>query len=344
MKNSYVVPLRSVLLFPILSITVAMADESPVRCYPVSDKGRIQLNVPVSWTDQFQQANSYMPPTIFLSQKSGASWKALITPIGSIKKDNCALSADEIRNQVKQSANQAASQAVEKSIDVIELKGVSGSGYYFSATDRAPKPGGFKHLTQGIIPVGELLVSFTILTNEGQQKAVTEVLSVLKSAKYVIADKLTSMTDIPIPGEGWSIEVESPALSEKKESREDGNYVFNAGSERFNLSLFVEQPQGAGKTHEDCYGFYWPQASRNPRIVKVSVVASHSDKYYRVQYDTITEFAGRQVKQKNVNYYFAFQGKWVDVHISITDPTVKDEPVIAAFDKSLSYRKVAPKP
>lgn len=344
MKNSYVVPLRSVLLFPILSVSIAMAGESPIRCYPVSDKGRIQLNVPVSWTDQFQQASAYMPPTIVLSQKSGASWKALITPIGSIKKDNCALSEDEIRNQVKQSAKQASSQAVEKSIDVIELKGVSGSGYYFSATDRAPKPGEYKHLTQGIVPVGELLVTFTILSNEGHQNAVTEILAVLKTAKYVIGDKLLSRTAIPIPGEGWAIEIESPVLADQKESCENNNYVFSASSERFNLSLFVEQPQGAGKAHKDCYGFYWPQASRNPGIVKVSVATSHSDKYYRVQYDTITEFAGRQVKQKNVNYYFAFQGKWVDVHISITDPTVKDEPVIAAFDKGLSYRKVAPKP
>jgi len=41
-------------------------------------------------------------------------------------------------------------------------------GYYFSITDRAPsiKAGEYKYMTQGGVPVGDLLVMFTIFYNE----------------------------------------------------------------------------------------------------------------------------------------------------------------------------------
>jgi len=41
-------------------------------------------------------------------------------------------------------AQSALSQAVEKSLPVQELRGGNAQGSYFSATDRAPKPGEFK--------------------------------------------------------------------------------------------------------------------------------------------------------------------------------------------------------
>ena len=41
-------------------------------------------------------------------------------------------------------------------------------GYYFSITDKAPsiKAGEYKYMTQGGVPVGDLLVMFTIFSNE----------------------------------------------------------------------------------------------------------------------------------------------------------------------------------
>jgi hypothetical protein len=41
-----------------------------------------------------------------------------------------------------------------------DLKGVTGLGFYFFATDRAPGPGEYKYLTQGIVRVGEISLAF----------------------------------------------------------------------------------------------------------------------------------------------------------------------------------------
>jgi hypothetical protein len=142
---------------------------------------------------------------------------------------------------------------------------------------------------------------------------------------------------VDIPKEGWSIAFDSPALSKHEESRGDGEYAFRANSGRFNISLFVEKPGGAGKTHRDCYEFYWSQSSRNPMIVRDSVATSETPKYVRVQYDIATQFQGQPIRQRHVHYYFVYREKWVDVHISIIVPTREDEAIFTAFDKSLRY-------
>lgn len=144
-------------------------------------------------------------------------------------------------------------------------------------------------------------------------------------------------TEVAVPSEGWSIRFESPILSNQQDSRRDGGYAFRATSDRFNISLFVENPQETGTAHRDCFESYWAHSSENPLIAKDTVVTSENPTYVRVQYDLVTEFEGKPIRSRNVNYYFTYRGKWTDVHISIVQPTKADEEVFAAFDRSLSY-------
>ena len=149
---------------------------------------------------------------------------------------------------------------------------------------------------------------------------------------------LAAAVKLEIPKQGWSIAFDSPALSQPQESRRgEGEYAFKANSGRFNISLFVENPGGPGKTHRDCYEFYWAQSGRNPRIAKDTVHSSETPRYVRVQYDIVVEFQGQSIRQRHVHYYFAFQQKWVDLHISIFAPTKADDDTFGAFDRSLRY-------
>jgi hypothetical protein len=61
----------------------------------------------------------------------------------------------------------------------------SGPGFYFSATDQAPRPGDYKFLTHGVLKAGGLAVSFTILTRDGQEQIVRDALAMLKTARHV---------------------------------------------------------------------------------------------------------------------------------------------------------------
>ena len=168
-----------------LAVTAVVAEETGARRYALPDHGSIQLNVPASWRDEIRQPPNRLPPTIVFKQRAGKPFDVLMTPIWPPKKDTSPLSAERMRQQVEQVLEHAKPQAVEKMIEVRELRGPVNLGYYFSATDRAPGPGEYKYMTQGMTRVGDLLVTFTILTNDGQGDIVNDALTMLKSAMHV---------------------------------------------------------------------------------------------------------------------------------------------------------------
>jgi hypothetical protein len=117
-------------------------------------------------------------------QSGGAPFKVLITAIWSGKGSSPLPTTDQLKQKVRESAEHVRPQAVEKVIDVKDLKGSAAFGYYFTATDRAPKAGDFKYMTQGMMRVGDLMVVFTVLTNDGQSKIIDEALAMMKSAYH----------------------------------------------------------------------------------------------------------------------------------------------------------------
>ena len=178
--------MRYIFVSLVLTLTpfMASAEDIVARSYTLQKHGTLQLKVPESWNDSFAQPTSDLPPTIKFSPKNGAQFTILATPIWLTQPDIKSPSADELRANVRQAADIALMQSMEDSIEVKELKGPTNTGYYFTATDQAPQPGEFKNLNQGVIAVNDLLVSFTILTNDGQEAIVKEALSLLSSAEH----------------------------------------------------------------------------------------------------------------------------------------------------------------
>jgi hypothetical protein len=86
-----------------------------------------------------------------------------------------------LRQRVQKTAEAAQAKALERKLVIKELVGASGHGYYFSATDSAPMPREYKYLNQGIMRVADLIVTFTILTNDGQEAIVSNAFTMLKS-------------------------------------------------------------------------------------------------------------------------------------------------------------------
>lgn len=68
-------------------------------------------------------------------------------------------------------------------IAILELRGIFGGGYYFSATDKAPRSDEHKYLTQGAMAVDDLLLTFTVLTDKADSSIVKTALDVLRSAR-----------------------------------------------------------------------------------------------------------------------------------------------------------------
>ena len=142
---------------------------------------------------------------------------------------------------------------------------------------------------------------------------------------------------ITVISQGWQISFDGPTLVKESPSYEGGGFQYKANSGRFNVSVFVEKPAKPTGSNQDCYSHYWPMASRNPMIVASSVKHTSSKTFERVQYTIPGEYQGARFTQANVNYFFAYKGKWMDVHISIIEPKGDDVQLLQQLDNTLAY-------
>ena len=170
----------------ILCLSVySFANDKSRRVYTLPDHGTIELQVPTHWSDEARQPPNRLPPTIIFRPKGEKSFEVLLTIIWPASDDTSVFSSEKVERIVRQSAQKAERQAVESENMVKELKGASGVGYYFFATDRSPGPDEYKYMTQGMIRVGNLGVAFTILAHRNDSAATDEVLDMLRGARHV---------------------------------------------------------------------------------------------------------------------------------------------------------------
>jgi hypothetical protein len=186
MKKICSILLWVMILLVSFAFIAAGAEQTADRRYPLPEHGVFQMKVPASWKDEVQQPDdNRLPPAISFRPASGDQFLILISPIWKVKKDAPLLTDDDLQKMVQRAADGAQPNAVEKTLKIIELQGASGRGYYFSATDKAPEAGGYKYLTQGALLVGELTVTFTILTNVDKRDVESAALTMLKGAIHV---------------------------------------------------------------------------------------------------------------------------------------------------------------
>jgi hypothetical protein len=162
-----------------LATATAMAADGEKKAFALPDNSKLELAIPAGWQDELKEKS------IALSPREGAPFQVVLTPVARQKAGGSADTAIQMRHNVQQAADKVKPSALEQYLAVEELKGASGPGYYFSATDREPKPGEFKYLFQGMLLVGDVVVAFSILTNDAQEKVGDQALAMLKSASHI---------------------------------------------------------------------------------------------------------------------------------------------------------------
>ena len=102
----------------------------------------------------------------------------LLTPLPGAKSD------DVVKQEVKSTADRVGPDSVEKTLTLQPLRGAETRGYYFKATDPAPKPGDYKFMYQGVVAVGSnLFVTFIVLYNGGAEKDADAALAAVKGLR-----------------------------------------------------------------------------------------------------------------------------------------------------------------
>ena len=179
------------LLLSFAAAATAIAADGEKKAFALPDNSKLELAIPPGWKDELKEnqgskaSKGPAPTTVALTPRDGAPFEVAVTPLARQKPGTSADTAIQMRHNVQQAADKAKPSAIEPYLAVEPLTGAPGPGYYFSATDREPKPGEFKYLTQGMLLVGDVVVAFSILTNDGQEKAKDEALAMLKSASHL---------------------------------------------------------------------------------------------------------------------------------------------------------------
>ena len=164
-----------------------VCSDCEVRSYPVPGHGSLELNFPKDWKSEMGPLGN-LPSTITLSPPEGDDFDVVITPLWSPRGEKDYNSPAKVKALVDEDRKGLASSAVEKELVLVPLNGTAARGYYFFATDKAPKPGEFEYLYRAGVGVGDLLLRATILTHKKDTDDIKDALAALRDARQRLGD------------------------------------------------------------------------------------------------------------------------------------------------------------
>lgn len=136
---------------------------------------------------------------------------------------------------------------------------------------------------------------------------------------------------ISIPGQNWKLTIANLGFGEWRKEESNGKIALHAlpGPGGFSLGVFIEPPVNDHPGNDAVYNYFWLNMRHDSLIDAGTVKVQKSAKFVKVSYTAQGE--------PNVNYFFACQGRWVDLHLAKPSSEPGDERLLADFDSSLAY-------
>lgn len=139
---------------------------------------------------------------------------------------------------------------------------------------------------------------------------------VLTLATMLPAIACAEATYITIPGERWTLRLETPAItsSEIKVKSRRVRYIGSSIETGITVSLHGEI-KGAG-SNQDCFDTFWPKAQTNPVLLQGTVSTHSNGQAHYATHQSEGEYKGQSFKTANGHAYFARNGLCFDLHVS----------------------------
>lgn len=159
------------------------AEKAAFRRYQLPGHGFLEALVPLSWQDEVRQRVIGLPPTIVLHPYESGELLVMITPVWSAKRERGFNSDKKLQEVINAEREQLIAGAAEEEIIIEKIEGPKASGYYFIATDKAPKPGQWEFTIRAVMATGELLVGVTVLGHDKESDEVKDALELIRSLR-----------------------------------------------------------------------------------------------------------------------------------------------------------------
>jgi hypothetical protein len=146
------------------SIAQSATTSDASQAVPIPDHGDLVVPTPQGWTRKLQGPPK--APTIKFTERSDQQFDLLITVIPLPASRKNVNSPENLKAMAQAQGSMALKTAKETELKLEQLKGKDAVGYFYTLTDSNPDPGSFEHMTQGLVGVGDLLLTFTFLHHQ----------------------------------------------------------------------------------------------------------------------------------------------------------------------------------
>jgi hypothetical protein len=149
---------------------------------PLPDGAKLELAVPAAWKATHEAAGPAV--TVRLSPSSQGDFVVLLT-VMPVQPGSPTSTPEGVREAVTKGGNEQLASALQKTLELTEIKGPQAIGYLYHLTDRNPEkgPGDYREANQGAVLIGQRVIAVTILTHSGDSATVDKVKEMLSSVK-----------------------------------------------------------------------------------------------------------------------------------------------------------------
>lgn len=181
------IPLLVSLLACVFLSRAATADDTPTgrEEYEIPGHGIISMDVPTAWQATFYQPeNDGFPIISFYPYKGPQTFQLSVGVFWSETALRDLTDPHNLRRFVEGVGKNVLEQSDQDELELKEIVGHSGIGYLFDLTDKEAGADEYPYLTQGALGIGNVVVVFSLFTQEENHKQLREVtLEMLKNAK-----------------------------------------------------------------------------------------------------------------------------------------------------------------
>jgi hypothetical protein len=167
-----------------LTLVLAAAAFSPpaaLAAPKVLKAGQMALSLEWNPTWQIGEVGPQGPPNS--AQFNTANPQDMLVMVMAKSKPADADADKTMRSIMESAARELAPQSVEKEIKVEPFGSGGTRGYRICLTDRAPKPGEYKFMCEGMANNGSLVVQFTVLYNDAGRADALEAVKAFESVQ-----------------------------------------------------------------------------------------------------------------------------------------------------------------
>ena len=306
-----------------------------IQHYPIPGHGILQLNTPKEW--KMLSKSLEAPPSAMLKSGTGAgaAFNVQITSVWLDSEKLYKFTNESIKSMVQRDAEKLLPSSIEKSVQLMELKGKESTGYYFSLTDQTPSStNNYQYLTQGTIRLGDTLTIFTLLHREPTLPEKNQLLRILVNATYIKSESAVTSTSkaqgiqintveqsyqISVPQSSIILAIPKGGMSPAKNtfggSANNSRYFFLADdANQIAISGWFEPEQrfrGVKSSWESDTAEWSRKGLPTPQDISFQKI----DNWDAIIYDMAVPVGSNS----HARAHLLQAGTWIDMHISLTE-------------------------